>query len=97
MASLSLSGFSEYLSWTISGLSSAFNQTNYTSAGVSRGVPGNGTYTAPSGILDSISPPANGSAKSCGGSFNCAAGSYTLYGWVIHTADITLSAARPQQ
>lgn len=82
MASLSLSGFTEYLSWTISGLSSAFNQTNYTSAGVSRGVPGNGTYTAPSGILDSISPPANGSAKSCGGSFNCAAGSYTLYGWV---------------
>lgn len=85
MASLSLSGFTEYFSWTISGLGNFFNTSYYTSAGIATSKATSGSYTAPRGIVDSINAPSSSTSKSCGSGLDYSPGTYTFYGWVTDT------------
>lgn len=54
-------GTSSGFNWQVTGLSSAWNSTNYTRIVLSSGSTTDGSTTAPSGIVSVVSPPSSGS------------------------------------
>jgi len=107
MPSLTLTGKSLSFDWTITALSSAFNTSNYISAGVTRN-----TFTSTAGvasitgIISTVNAPASGSSTSVSAS-NVSltpAGTYQLWAWAraanglyyaAGTATVVIRPARP--
>lgn len=52
------------LAWSVSGLSSSWNSSNFQRIVLSSGTTSNGSSSAPSGIIDSLYPPSSGSSTS---------------------------------
>ena len=83
MASLTARGGTKSISWTISGLGSAFTTANYTRVGISLGSVTNGSTTAPSNILSSVTPTSSTTTKtSVSGTYSSSdakVGTFTVY------------------
>jgi hypothetical protein len=78
VANLSLVGGKNQLTWTISGLSSAFTSANYTSVGITANRFTVGGVSSLTGIVDAVSPGGYPSDT-----ITCAPGTYTFWGFAL--------------
>lgn len=99
------------VTWTVSGLSSAFNTSNYTRIVISTtylsssGTSVNGTTSPPANIVSSAYPSSGSTSTSASGSFSYSAGTWVFYAfaqdranskyWSIGQATVIITAATP--
>lgn len=77
--SLDITGGRGVVEWTIYGYGEPFNDDYYIDAGITTTSFVSGTETRPSGIVDYINAPSEGSDTSSSGSFSYSPGTYTFY------------------
>lgn len=81
MSIFTASGGIGQINWTISDLQTTFTTNDYIRVGICTSEVIDDTTIAPTGILDYISAPLSGLDKSVSGTYNCSAGTYTIYGF----------------